>query len=88
MSHLGQVSRSQMAHLGQVSRSQMAHLGQVSRSQMAHLGQVSRSSERLVASIGSDEGPSINYVRILTYYLDPLPHFLHVIRNGNHVWEA
>ena len=52
---------------------------------MSQLGQVSRSSERLVSSIWSDEGPSINYVRILTYYLDPLHHFLHVIRNGNHV---
>ena len=29
------------------------------------------------------KGSSINYVRIFTCYLDPLPPFLHVIRNGN-----
>ena len=29
------------------------------------------------------KGPSINYIRIFTCYLDPLPPFLHVIRNQN-----
>ena len=29
------------------------------------------------------KGPSINYVRIVTCFLDPLPPFLHVIRNRN-----
>ena len=31
----------------------------------------------------SPEGPSVNYVRNFTCYLDPLPPFLHVIRNRN-----
>ena len=38
---------------------------------------------RLCVLTFSDKGPSINYVRIFTCYLDPLPPFLHVIRNGN-----
>ena len=29
------------------------------------------------------KGPSINYVRNFTCYLDPLPPFLHVRRNRN-----
>ena len=28
-------------------------------------------------------GPSIYYLHNFTFYLDPLPPFLHVIRNGN-----